>query len=635
MKKYAILPLLLGMVMICQVARAQKVYDVTPATLQKTLKSIKPGKQDIEVRFQGGTYELKAPITITHALSKGRSIALKAAPGEKVVISGGVHVNGWQRVHGNLWKAPLNSDEKLRTLIVNGKRCRMAGAKVQQDGLGSWGEIPITGKESWAFGAGTAPKGILFAYGSEMSEFRNPQDVELVQNSVWSEKILCVEEMTKWGDTLAVTLQQPIGAVLTSLAWAGKTKFEGKFFVRNAYELLDEPGEFYFDRKGQTLYYMANNEDMTKAEVIAPQTHVLLDIEGNNLQQRVENVTVEGLTFAYDAWNLMDLEGSNGFGGIQSLAMAVKYIPDGNWHPTKYNSTTLPKGTIEISNAANINLIKNRFEHLGSAVAVNLSNDVTHTKVVGNYFNDLLGCAVSVGHPQHYEIGDGEGDIPASREGVCQDIQITDNYVRNVSLDFRQLEAMIGFFVKDVHYDHNNIAGTPYGCVALGWWWGNAKIPESTVAGNNSISYNYLGESHKILTDGGIIYMLGRQPGSVCEGNYLYKGPRCIYPDDGSSGWTIRNNFINSLRQMWLHIDSDRDYEIEIYNNYVKDNYLKNSGKGVEVKNTHVYRNIDFGEEALAIQRAAGIRKEYQQIVPATEPEPINIHIAMPIRKID
>ena len=52
-------------------------------------------------------------------------------------------------------------------------------------------------------------------------------------------------------------------------------------------------------------------------------------------------------------------------------------------------------------------------------------------------------------------------------------------------------------------------------------------------------------------------------------------------------------------------------------------------------KNTHVYRNIDFGEEALAIQRAAGIRKEYQQIVPATEPEPINIHIAMPIRKID
>ena len=48
----------------------------------------------------------------------------------------------------------------------------------------------------------------------------------------------------------------------------------------------------YFDRKAKTLYYMADNEDMTKAEVVAPQTHTLLNIEGNNLQQRVENVTV-------------------------------------------------------------------------------------------------------------------------------------------------------------------------------------------------------------------------------------------------------------------------------------------------------------------------------------------------------
>lgn len=615
--------------------QAQKTIDVTPANFQQALKSLKSGKQDLVLQFHDGVYELNAPIHIGYAETKGRAITLCAATDAHPVLSGGVSVTGWERIHGNLWKAPLKSNQKLRSLFVNGKRCRMAGAKELANGLGKWGKIAINGNESWAYGAGTAPEGILFAYGKEMSEFRNPEDVELVQNSVWSEKILCVSDMTKWGDTLAVKLQQPSGAILTSLAWAGKTKFEGKFFVRNAYELLDEAGEFYFDRKAQTLYYMADNEDMTQADVIAPLTHTLIDIEGNNTTQKATDITIKGLTLSYDTWNLMENQGSAGFGGIQSLAMAVKYIPDGNWHPTKYNSTDLPKGTIEVRNAKNVQITNNRFEHLGSAVAINLSNDVQQSNVTGNFFNDLLGCAVSVGHPQHYEIGDGEGVYPASKEGLCQEINVTNNYVRNVSIDFRQLEAMIGFFVNAVHFDHNDIAGTPYGTIALGWWWGNAKIPECTLAGNNSINYNKLGESHKILTDGGIIYMLGRQPHSVCEGNYLYNGPRCIYPDDGSSGWTIKNNFINSVRQMWLHIDSDRDYEITVDNNYVKDNYLKNSGKGIEVTHTHVYRNIPFDEAALTIEKAAGIEKEYQYIIPGQEPTPINIHIAMPIKKID
>jgi len=615
--------------------QAQKTVDVTPSTLQKSLKSLKGNKKDIVLQLQDGVYELLSPIKLGFDETKGHTLTLKAAPGANPILSGGISVKGWERIHGDLWKASLKSDKKQRTLIVNGKRCRMAGSKVTATGQGKWGEINVTGNEKWAFGSGVAPKGILFPYNGEMSEFRNPEDVELIQNSVWSEKILCVQKMTKWGDQVAVELQQPSGAVLTSLAWAGKTKFEGKFFVRNAYELLDEPGEFYFDRNEQTIYYMSDGEDMTKANVIAPMTETLLVIEGNSISQKASNITIDGITFAYDTWNLMDNEGSKGFGGIQSLAMAVKYIPDGNWHPTKYNSTDLPKGTIEVRNASNIQIVSNRFEHLGSPVAVNLSNDVQNSNVTGNYFNDLLGCAVSVGHPQHYEIGDGEGNIPVSKEGLCQHINITNNYVRNVSIDFRQLEAMIGFFINDVHYDHNDIAGTPYGTIAVGWWWGNAKIPECKLAGNNSISFNRLGESHKILTDGGIIYMLGRQPNSVCEGNYLYKGPRCIYPDDGSSGWTIKNNFINSLRQMWLHIDSDRDYEIEIDNNYVKDNYLKNSGKGVEVKRTHVYRNIEFDDAALSIERAAGIQPQYKNIVPVQEPEPINIHISMPIKKID
>ena len=610
---------------------AQQVIEATPATFNEAIKSLRKAthrqKSDVEVRLHGGTYHFTEPLVIDESLGgkNGYKVRFVAAEGETPVISGGVAVKGWEQVHGNLYKAPFKSDRKQRTLIVGGKRARMAGMNAPVKSLGSYGEIEITGNEPWAFGAGKTVKGLRFEQSAEVLPYRNPMDVELIQNNVWTEKILCASNVEKWGTEIAIEFQQPYSAILNSLAWAGRTKYEGNFLIRNAFELLDEPGEFYFDRENQTIYYMSHGENPAEVEVIAPMTEGLLRIEGSSCSSCVENVSFEGITFAYDAWNLVEMNGSHGFGGIQTLGVAMKYIPDGNWHPTKYNSVDVPTGTIEVTNACGIRFERNRFEHLGSPVAISLVNDVCHSEVVGNYFNDLLGNAVSVGHPQHYEIGDGDPGCvyQPGVEGLCHDIAITNNYIRNVSLDFRQVEALLGFFCKNVRYDCNDIYGTPYGAIALGWWWGNAKIPESQNAGNNSISYNRIGHTHTMLTDGGMIYMLGRQPGSVARRNYLYDGPRCIYPDDGSSGWLIEENFVVSLFQLWLHIDSDRNYDIRMVNNHVKDNRLCNSGNGTTIEGTKVYRNIPFGPEAVAIQEASGITAAYKDIIPAEEPAPI------------
>ena len=249
MKKYIFVFVAMVMLFVEQ-GHAQRVIETTPQTFQKSMaalrSAVKNQKEDVVVRFHGGEYELSAPLVFDTSLSgkNGHSIILKAAEGETPVISGGRHVTGWQRVHGNLWKTAFNSNEKLRTLIVNGKRARMAGSRHLIQGLGAYGKIAITGSEPWAFGAGEAPVGIKMLAGAEMGAFRNPQDVELVQNNVWNEKILCVKDMQKWGDTIAVELQQPISGILTTLKWAGKTNFDRLFFVRNALELLDEPGEF-------------------------------------------------------------------------------------------------------------------------------------------------------------------------------------------------------------------------------------------------------------------------------------------------------------------------------------------------------------------------------------------------------
>lgn len=627
-------------------AQAQKTIYVSPdapkngkGTLEAPYGSIEEAQAavrklnkkmtgDITVYLRGGTYTLASPLLFKEEDSgmNGFRVVYKAYENEKPIVSGGHAITGWEpTAHKHIYSAPFESGEKLRALFVNGKRARMAGMGAPIRGQGSWGRIEVTGDEPWAYGSGNVVEGIKFLL-KDLPLLSNPEDVELIQKNVWNEKILgasAVERIDR--DTLVIRLQQPYGAILTSLAWAGRTNYNKDFIIRNAFELLDSPGEFYFDRKKGRLYYYAGDEDMSRAEVIAPVSKGLIRIYGSGVDSRAGNLAFEGITFSHDAWGLMEIEDSYGFGGIQSLGLAIKYIPGGNWHPTKYNSTDVPPGSIDVKNAQNVSFVRNRFEQLNSATAVSYVNDVVGSEVTGNFFNDLLGNAVCVGHPQHYEIGDGDIYGPGV-EGVCKDIRITNNYIRNVSLDFRMVEAIMAFFVEHVNFDYNDISGTPYGAIACGWWWANAGIPPSTVAKDNTISYNRIGNTHIVLHDGGMIYTLGKQPNSTIKGNYLFNGPRCIYPDDGSAYFTVTDNVVNSLHRLWLHIASDRCHDIVIDHNFVKDNGTINNGVNTPLTNTINFRNRPFDDEAKGIMEKAGIQEPYKDIIPAREPERIDIY---------
>jgi len=585
-------------------------------------------KNGIKILLKEGTYFLNEPLVfdVEDSGTLESPTLITTAKDAKVVISGGVTVTGWQQVEGPVYKAHLDRDSKLRSLFVNGKRMHMAGTDVPVNGMGDWGTFEIKGNEPWAFGAGSAIDGIKFS-SKDIQPYKNSEDIELVQFNIWTEKILCARDMEQIGDTTVVKLQQPYGAIATTMAWAGKINYEKRFVIRNAFELLDSPGEFYFDRKTKTLYYYSDGEDMTTAEVIAPTANGLIQIKGTSNQSRVKNIRFEGITFSHDHWQLMDVAGSHGFAGIQSLGLAVKYIPGGNWHPTEYNSTDVPRGAIQVENAENIDFVRNRFERISSAIAINMVNDVKNCTVEGNYFNDLLGNTVSIGHPQHYKIGDG-AMYKDGIEGLCENNRVANNYIRNACLDFRQVESITAFFVANISIEHNDIEGTPYGAITCGWWWGNSGIPASTVAKNNLIRYNKAGNSHQVLEDGGIIYALGEQPNSRIEGNYLFNGPRCIYPDDGSAYLTITDNVIenDSYKWMWLHFWTKRCHDNIVYRNYVKNNYLMNNGTDNVIEYTYSFREDEFSGKALEIIKNAGIEEEFKAIIPDTEPAKIRIH---------
>ena len=89
---------------------------------------------------------------------------------------------------------------------------------------------------------------------------------------------------------------------------------------RSAAELLDEPGEWYCDRKTTTLYYFPlPGETMLGSEAIIPWHEQIVRLEGDPATgQFVENVTFRGITFANSEWELPRSQpiGSPGVGPV-------------------------------------------------------------------------------------------------------------------------------------------------------------------------------------------------------------------------------------------------------------------------------------------------------------------------------
>jgi hypothetical protein len=611
--------------------------DANPGTLERPFRTLARARDavrainrkmtgDIVVNLRGGEYPIQSPVEFIAADSgaNGFHIIYRAYRNETPVISGGARVTGWSLDHGRVYKARLDWNGKLRSLFVNGVRARMTEGEFK--GVGPWGEFVIHGNEPWAETSGKTLDGI--AFDSSMPLFQNAGDVELHQHRTWNFLVMGVRGAIRENGRTVLQLQQPYGAIAATLAWHCSIDPAGAFTVRNAYELLKNPGEFYFNRATHTLYYFSRGEDLARAAVIAPLSEGLLRVAGDSPRDRARNLVFTGLTFAYDHWQLEKVGDSRGMVGVQSLALYTRFRDDGNWHKSRYDVCDLPQATVDIRNAEQIRFERNRFLHLSSGVAVSLVNDVVDSVVIGNVFDDLSGNAVNIGHPQHYVIGG--GPLFPGVAGVCARDSIRDNFIRNASLDFKQEEAIDGFFTQSVEIAHNDIAGVPYGAIALGWWWGNAEIPPSKVPRNNAIVANRIADTQQQLPrDGGAIYVLGEQPGGRIEGNYVRSATRTLYADDGSAWWTIARNVVDPRDTrgavdtrdtrdpapkdgQWLFLWTPRIHDLTIDGNYSTiENHRNEALRSTPI---HTHFETRFSPEAQAIIDASGLEPAYRDI---------------------
>lgn len=342
--------------------------------------------KDISVHIEGGTYLLNETLAFNENDSgkNGYFVNYTAEEGEEVLVSGGTKITGWESFDAerNIYKADISGISDIRNLYVNGRSARTARSEERIKPLRLYTEDDVV-------------RG-FYVSADSVGLYENASDIRLFYTQVWKYTYLPVESITQ-GETDGeniIKMQSKAFSIAVDEDTYLPVTTENAFYVENAKELLDKPGEFYFDKTTETegiIYYMADeNEDMERAEVYVPTLDRLIHIEGSDLGNKVENIRFKGIHFAHSSRS--DIY--DGYLGGQ--AQGVTPLETKN---TSYPlDNTIVGANIRVIRAENIVFENNTFSGLTS-VALGIyegSNDIT---VRGNAFYDIGDSAVTVGLP--------------------------------------------------------------------------------------------------------------------------------------------------------------------------------------------------------------------------------------------
>src|SRR5262249_19233093 len=324
---------------------------------------------DAIVYLRGGTYELEEPLVFQAEDSghNGHSVIYMAYPGEHPVITGGARISGWIPAENGVYKANTNGLQ-FRQLYVNGEpRIR---ARSPNEGkfhrLLRWDESKRT----------------LVARESELLEkLSSVNGVEIVVHKEWTQNNLRLASYELIGsDVHLVPLEPDRTKAFRSHDYLRKSG--QSFYLENAYEFLDEEGEWYLNTTTDEVFYMPRlGEDISSLVALAPQLVQLIRLEGTPTTA-VKNIHFRGLVFEHSTW----LEPSEeGFATQQA-----------DWTLKGSDQTSRIPGAIHIQNAENIRFEDNVFRNFG-ATAVVLWSGVSDSAFIGNTFQEISASAISIG----------------------------------------------------------------------------------------------------------------------------------------------------------------------------------------------------------------------------------------------
>ncbi len=510
----------------------------------------------ITIYMEGGTYAFYEPVFIRPEDSgtKESPTIIRSVGDEKVILSGGISINGWKK-QGKVWVAdvPVFNGRPLdfRQLWVNGKKA--VRARDVEDFEKMNRICSVDEKNEILYVPAVSIRRLIDNKGNLKAKY-----AEMVLHQMWCVANLRIRSVEVQGDSAAIRFHQPESRIQFEHPWprpmVTTDGHNSAFYLTNARELQDVPGEWYHDIDARKVYYYPREgEKMQEVEVIVPAVETLVRVEGT-LDRPVCHIRFEKITFSYTTWMRPSEKG-------HVPLQAGMYLTDGYRIDPKMQRNYLnhpldnqgwlgrPAAAVRVVAARQIDFERCRFEHLGST-GLDYEEAVQGGVVRGCLFRDIAGNGLLVGsfspaaHETHLPYN------PADRREVCTQQQINNCYFTEIGNEDWGCLAIAAGYVGDVNIEHNEISEVPYSGISLGWGWTQTV----NCMRNNRVHANLIHHYAKHMYDVAGIYTLGSQPKSYVTENCvhsIYKPGYVhdpnhwfyLYTDEGSSFITVRDNW--------------------------------------------------------------------------------------------
>lgn len=537
-------------------------------TLERARDAARNGNRgDVTIMLRQGTYRLDEPLRLDARDSgrPGHDVVYRSAPAEHATISGATSVppGSWSRVEGSpdIWQASVGH-RTARQLYVNGRR-----ATVAQTPPFPVGFLPVWSEHAAQRGIEYRVSDLNGGAWRDPTTWTNRRAIRAVVYDQWKMMSVPVAAITPPGAPDAtgfIAMQQPgwDNANLSRDAKTGAPGIWGFWQVtrfENAYQFLDQPGEWYLDSAAGTLLYIPRpGEDMSTAVVELPRTQALVVARGTPTHP-VTDLRFSGITFTGATWTAPN--SADGYVDDQNGFHIV-----GPGHPRNtighdQHVVAMP-GNLQFDHAHRIVFRDNVFEHLG-AIGLAFGSGAQDNRVEDNVFRDISAGGI--------QLGDVQPDDAHPKDAAARTTgnTITGNTLEHLGREYVDTAAITVGFSERTRIEHNTITDVPWSGISMGWGWGlldEGSFPglphassgmwgtwsEPSQNRHNVIRANRIDDFLNVLWDGGAIYTTGAQAPDAAsalqirDNVAIHKHPtgggNTFYTDGGSRHIVVAGN---------------------------------------------------------------------------------------------
>lgn len=417
---------------------------------QEAVRAVNEDMQgDIIVNIEEGYYFLDETLDLRPEDSgfNGHRVIWKGAGEDKTVLSGGERVTGFTPSEiPDVYVADYDSDMVLQ-MSVDGVAAYIAKSASYVEGVRKPASLDT---EDWFLeNPGAYPSDHYGYYNPEtpyqfdgfyMSKddigfYNNADDMIFRWDCMFYATHITVDRIEECKEDPSM-----VQVVMEERAWDAYLATQSnhyprpnrEFHMMNALELLDAPGEFYYDRHIKKLYYMPREgEDIENSVIVASKLNQVMMVEGYDTDKKVEALTFDGITFSDSRMDLLT-NPSN-----------YSQAHTGQWNGGDGSDFVTP--AIYMDRVNNIEFINNIVRNTGG-IGLLIYNGATNVRVEGNVFHDTGDTALAVGAANHsdYQL-DFEAPLPSGLPKYGQSYMARDRFSDPVPQEHKDDPVNIAF----------------------------------------------------------------------------------------------------------------------------------------------------------------------------------------------